>query len=121
MNTYINKDFKIISNNIDTNVKINEEILNKINLQTKNIGLYFVNNEFIFKASLEQALAELRIVRDKELSKTDYLFLSDNSYLTTTAVKTELKAKRKLLRDATEGLSTVEDVLVKIKEIKNIG
>ena len=66
---------------------------------------------------LQECLDILRVKRDNELKKTDYLFFSDNSYLTTTAEKTELKAKRKYLRDITEDLTTVEQVLQKIKEI----
>lgn len=102
----------------DAEYTLNDELYKKYNLQTNAI---YLKSDLYWSLSLDESLNILRVKRDKELLKTDYLFLSDNSYLTTTAEKTELKAKRKLLRDATEGLTTVEDVLVKIKEIKNIG
>lgn len=98
----------------DVEYTLNDELYKKYSLQTNEI---YLKSDLSWSLSLQECLDILRIKRDKELLKTDYLFLSDNSYLTTTAEKTELKVKRKALRDATEGLTTVEQVLERIKSL----
>lgn len=118
MKAYINENINIIISGKITDIKLNKEIFEKINLQTNKTFLILVNGEIVFNNNVNKVLDELREARDNELKKTDYLFFSDNSYLTTTAEKTELKARRKYLRDITEGLITVEQVLQKIKEFK---
>ena len=52
----------------------------------------------------EIALKNLRLERNNKLSETDYLALSDNT------MSESMTTYRQQLRDATNGLETVEDV-----------
>ena len=52
----------------------------------------------------EIALKNLRLERNNKLSETDYLALSDNT------ISESMTTYRQQLRDATNGLETVEDV-----------
>ena len=54
--------------------------------------------------AFDRAMADLRAKRNRLLSATDYLALSDNT------MTTEMSAYRQALRDITEGLLTVEEV-----------
>ena len=54
--------------------------------------------------TFDEAMEDLRTKRDKLLSATDYLALSDNT------LSTEMTTYRQALRDITNGLTTVEDV-----------
>lgn len=98
----------------DVEYTLNNELYKKYNLQTNEI---YLKSDLSWSLSFEESLSVLRKIRDEKIRITDYLFLSDNSYLTTTTEKTELKVKRKALRDATIGLTTVEEVLEKIKSL----
>jgi hypothetical protein len=52
----------------------------------------------------DRAMADLRQKRNRLLSATDYLALSDNT------MSADVKAYRQALRDITEGLTTKEEV-----------
>ena len=54
--------------------------------------------------AFDRAMADLRARRNRLLSATDYLALSDNT------MTPEMTAYRQALRDITEGLLTVEEV-----------
>jgi len=54
--------------------------------------------------AFDRALKELRIKRNNLLAETDYLALSDNT------MSESMTTYRQQLRDATNGLETVEDV-----------
>jgi hypothetical protein len=54
--------------------------------------------------AFDRAISDLRARRNRLLSATDYLALSDNT------MTAEMTAYRKALRDITEGLSTVNEV-----------
>lgn len=54
--------------------------------------------------AFDRALADLRAKRNRLLSATDYLALSDNT------MTEEMTAYRQALRDITNGLTTVEEV-----------
>jgi hypothetical protein len=54
--------------------------------------------------AFDRALADLRAKRNRLLSATDYLALSDNT------MTPEMTAYRQALRDITEGLTTKEQV-----------
>lgn len=54
--------------------------------------------------TFDEAMEDLRTKRDKLLSATDYLALSDNT------LSTEMTTYRQALRDITEGVTTVEQV-----------
>ena len=56
------------------------------------------------QVELDIAMETLRAKRNKLLSDTDYLALSDNT------MTEEVRTYRQALRDITEGLSTVEQV-----------
>ena len=60
----------------------------------------------------DMAMSELRQKRDKLLSATDYLALSDQT------LSTEMSAYRQALRDITNGLTTVEDVNAVVFPVK---
>jgi hypothetical protein len=61
---------------------------------------------------LDMAMFNLRAKRNKLLSDTDYLALSDNT------MTEEVKTYRQALRDITEGLSTVEEVNAVVFPVK---
>ena len=54
--------------------------------------------------AFDRAIADLRQKRNRLLSATDYLALSDNT------MSANVKAYRQALRDITEGLTTKEEV-----------
>jgi len=54
--------------------------------------------------AFDRAMADLRAKRNRLLSATDYLALSDNT------MTTEMSAYRQALRDITEGVTTKEQV-----------
>ena len=54
--------------------------------------------------AFDRAMADLRAKRNRLLSATDYLALSDNT------MTTEMSAYRQALRDITEGITTKEQV-----------
>jgi chromosome segregation ATPase len=54
--------------------------------------------------AFDRAMQSLRAKRNSLLSQTDYLALSDNT------LSSDMSEYRQLLRDLTEGLSTVEQV-----------
>ena len=56
------------------------------------------------KGEFNRSMEELRKKRNKLLSQTDYLALSDQT------MSVEMTTYRQALRDITEGLTTVEDV-----------
>lgn len=78
---------------------------------------FILNDDGTFNKTFEEALQILRRRRDLELQKTDIYFLSDTTKLTTTEEKSQLKIKRQALRDITDGVSTIEQVLKKINTI----
>ena len=55
-------------------------------------------------ASFDRSISNLRFERNNLLAETDYLALSDNT------MSDEMKTYRQNLRDATDGLTTVEEV-----------
>jgi hypothetical protein len=61
---------------------------------------------------LDMAMSNLRAKRNKLLSDTDYLALSDNT------MTEEVKTYRQALRDITIGLSTVEEVNAVVFPVK---
>jgi hypothetical protein len=62
--------------------------------------------------AFDRAMADLRAKRNRLLSATDYLALSDNT------MTPEMTAYRQALRDITEGLSTVEQVNAVVFPVK---
>ena len=54
--------------------------------------------------AFDRAMEDLRVKRNKLLTETDYLALSDNT------MSSEMTTYRQELRDITNGLTTVEDV-----------
>lgn len=120
MKATINKDLKVVASNKVTNFSVSQEIIEKIELQTNITILILHNDELIFSRTFEQVLSELRSLRDKKIAYLDYYVLSDTTGLTTTAERTAIKAKRQYIRDITEGLTTVEQALRKIKELNKL-
>ena len=97
----------------DVEYTLNSELYNKYTLQTNEI---YLKSDLSWSASLNEALSFLKTARDKELSKTDYVFYASNSSLTTIE-KTEIKAKIKALMEIANNVTTVEQALIKIKSI----
>jgi hypothetical protein len=62
--------------------------------------------------AFDRAIADLRAKRNRLLSATDYLALSDNT------MTAEIISYRKALRDITIGLSTVEEVNAVVFPVK---
>jgi hypothetical protein len=62
--------------------------------------------------AFDRAMVDLRAKRNRLLSATDYLALSDNT------MTPEMTAYRQALRDITEGLSTVEEVNAVVFPVK---
>jgi hypothetical protein len=62
--------------------------------------------------AFDRAMADLRAKRNRLLSATDYLALSDNT------MTAEMISYRKALRDITIGLSTVEEVNAVVFPVK---
>jgi hypothetical protein len=62
--------------------------------------------------AFDRALADLRAKRNRLLSATDYLALSDNT------MTAEMISYRQSLRDITIGLSTVEEVNAVVFPVK---
>lgn len=120
MKAIMNKG-KLLIDGIPVNIELPSNIKQLLDNQTNNIHLTLRNGVIYYKSTLTQALIELRNYRSVRIQEIDYLFLSDNSYLTTATEKTELKAERKMLREITDGVKTVEDVLAKVKEITKLG
>jgi hypothetical protein len=54
--------------------------------------------------AFDRAIADLRATRNRLLSETDYLALSDNT------LSAEMNTYRQALRDLTDGLTTVDEV-----------
>jgi len=54
--------------------------------------------------AFDRAIADLRTTRNRLLSETDYLALSDNT------LSAEMNTYRQALRDLTDGLTTVDEV-----------
>ncbi len=79
-------------NGVEVNLTAEEEIARD------NEELIVANNEF------NKKLNDLREDRNKLLADTDYLALSDNT------MSESMTTYRQQLRDATNGLETVEDV-----------
>ena len=62
--------------------------------------------------AFDRAIADLRAKRNRLLSATDYLALSDNT------LSSDMSAYRQSLRDLTDGLSTVEQVNAVVFPVK---
>lgn len=107
----INK--KIVNSKGDV-LEMSPELLRKVLLQTKEINLL---DDLSWSKSLDECLFILRSKRDSKLRETDYIFLSDTTKIISTDAKSLLKIERQRLRDITENLSTIEEVLQKIKEL----
>ena len=63
--------------------------------------------------AFNRALKELRNIRNNLISETDYLALSDNT------MSAEMTTYRQALRDITNGLTTVEEVNIKLEKNNN--
>jgi hypothetical protein len=64
------------------------------------------------RGAFDRAISDLRARRNRLLSATDYLALSDNT------MTSEMTAYRQALRDITEGLTTKEQVEAMVFPIK---
>lgn len=86
-------------------------------MSIKILSPFILNDDGSFNKTFEEAIEILRAKRDSELKKTDIYFLSDTTKITTTDEKNKLKLKRQSLRDITDGVSTIEQVLKKLSTI----
>jgi hypothetical protein len=95
----------ILKINPNAQVSVNADDINQITWHngTSPISKEDIEAQFPI-VELEMAMSNLRAKRNKLLSDTDYLALSDNT------MTPEMTAYRQALRDITEGLSTVEQV-----------
>jgi hypothetical protein len=95
----------ILKLNPNAQVSVSGEDINTIVWEngTPPIPLADIQAQFPI-VELEMAMSNLRAKRNKLLSDTDYLALSDNT------MTEEVKTYRQALRDITEGLSTVAEV-----------
>jgi hypothetical protein len=95
----------ILKINPTAEVSVSEEDINTITWENGTTPISKENIEAQFPAvELEMAMADLRQKRNRLLSATDYLALSDNT------MSANVKVYRQALRDITEGLTTKEEV-----------
>jgi hypothetical protein len=99
----------ILKINPKAEVSVNADDINQINWLngTKPISKQDIL-DMLPQLELDMALESLRNKRNKLLTETDYLALSDNT------MTEEVKTYRQKLRDITEGLTT----LAKVKKVK---
>jgi len=99
----------ILKINPNATVSVNAEDINQITWYN---GTTPISKQDILdmlpQVELDMALESLRNKRNKLLTETDYLALSDNT------MTEEVKTYRQKLRDITEGLTT----LAKVKKVK---
>lgn len=126
---YINKENSIIDvrqedtlENYKLKIEVNkEEVLNVLHMlksKQSNQEVYYINEEFIINYNINSLIKELRTLRNKKIQETDYLFLVDNINIVNQDLINSKKIERQLLRDITDNLNTVEEVLEKINELK---
>ena len=95
----------ILKINPNAQVSVNAEDINQITWHNGTTPISKEDIEAQFPAvELEMAMADLRQKRNRLLSATDYLALSDNT------MSADVKVYRQALRDITEGLTTKEEV-----------
>lgn len=126
---YINKENSIIDvrqedilENYELKIEVNkEEVLNVLHMlksKQSNQEVYYINNEFIINYNFNLLIEELRILRNIKIKETDYLFLNDIVDLYDQDLINSKKIERQNLRDITENLNTVEEILEKINQLK---
>lgn len=114
MNIRLDIKNKKILNSKNKEIEFNKENLEKVMLQN---SYMYLNNDMSWNVNFDQALSILRKKRDEKLRETDYIFLSDTTKINTTDYKNNLKIERQKLRDITEGLESLEDILKAYKKI----
>ena len=130
MYIYIDKDDSVVLFSINENItkfkrlQLSEEqfreVYEKIRLQTKEIKLFYKNGEFVFLTNVEQGIDILRKERNKKIKESDFMFLTDTSNLYSEELIENVKYKRNKLRNITENINTIEDVLKQIKYVKEM-
>lgn len=108
------KEKKTIKNSVGELLPYTAELINKVELQGRGV---YLNDELEWNKSLNEVINILRVERDFKIVKADYYFLSDTTKLLTTAGKAEVKAKRDALREITKNIETVDQALLKLKNI----
>ena len=76
----------------------------KVELTAEEIAQRQAEEQAWLDGAFDRAMADLRAKRNRLLSDTDYLALSDN------ILSAEMTTYRQALRDITNGLTTVEEV-----------
>lgn len=122
---YLDNDNNIIKvshiNTLDIgvkNVEIKDEDYFKILNNTELKTFCYVNKSVVDKLNFEKLMIQLRILRNDKLREKDFLFFMDTNDIYPEEIVSEAKINRQYLRDITNNLNTVEDVLEKINEIK---
>jgi hypothetical protein len=103
----------ILKLNPTAQVSVNADDINQITWHNGTTPISKEDIEAQFPiVELDMAMSNLRAKRNKLLSDTDYLALSDNT------MTEEVKTYRQALRDITIGLSTVEEVNAVVFPVK---
>jgi hypothetical protein len=103
----------ILKINPNAEVSVNADDINQITWHNGTTPISKEDIEAQFPiVELEMAMSNLRAKRNKLLSDTDYLALSDNT------MTEEVKTYRQALRDITIGLSTVEEINAVVFPVK---
>ena len=103
----------ILKINPNAQVSVNAEDFNQITWHNGTTPISKEDIEAQFPiVELDMAMSNLRAKRNKLLSDTDYLALSDNT------MTAEMISYRQSLRDLTEGLSTVSEVNAVVFPVK---
>ncbi len=106
-----NKDFVIL----DYEKTIN--LLHLMKAKKEEEKVFYIENDFEIKKDFDILLNKLRDLRNKKLKETDFYFLTDVNEIYNQDLLNDLKIKRKILRDITLNLNTIEDIENAIKNI----
>lgn len=129
-NIYLNNDKSVYDISEDNknyekdSIKLDYEktiaVLHLIKNKASNEIVVYKNKKFIITKCYQKLLSELRQLRNEKIALSDFYFLTDNVENYDSELLNEIKLKRKTLRDITDSLNSVEDVINAIELVKSL-
>lgn len=129
-NIYLNNDKSVYDISEDNKnyekdfIKLDYEktiaVLHLIKNKASNEIVVYKNKKFIITKCYQKLLSELRQLRNEKIALSDFYFLTDNVENYDSELLNEIKLKRKTLREITDSLNSVEDLVNAIELVKSI-
>ena len=129
-NIYLNNDKSVYDISEDNKnyekdfIKLDYEktiaVLHLIKNKASNEIVVYKNKKFIITKCYQKLLSELRQLRNEKIALSDFYFLTDNVENYDSELLEEFRLIRKTLRDITDSLNSVEDLVNAIELVKSL-